>query len=77
MIKVYGTPTCSQCKALSFELVKVGVTFDYKELNMSQLADIAKKYNTMKLPIVVKDGELIVGDNREIMKLIKGEIKWN
>ncbi len=77
MIKVYGTPTCSQCKALSFELVKAGVTFDYKELNMSQLADVAREYNTMKLPIVVKDGELIVGDNREIMKLIKGEIKWN
>ncbi len=73
MIKVYGTATCSQCKALSFELVKAGVTFDYKELNMSQLADIAREYNTMKLPIVVKDGELIVGDNREIMKLIKGE----
>lgn len=73
-IKVYSTPTCPYCARAKEYLSSKGVTFDNIDVSQNQSAadEMVKLSGQMGVPVIVIDGEVIIGfDKERIDSLIK------
>jgi glutaredoxin-like YruB-family protein len=65
-IKVYSTPTCPYCKMAKEYLSSKGVS--YKDIDVSRdesaAEEMVKVSGQMGVPVVVIDGEAVVGFDR-------------
>ncbi|MDD5584036.1 MAG: Uxx-star family glutaredoxin-like (seleno)protein [Candidatus Omnitrophica bacterium] len=62
-IKIYSTPTCPYCKMVKTYLSSKGVVYtDYDvSSNQTALAEMVKLSGQMGVPVVVIDGQIIIG----------------
>lgn len=63
MIKLIGRVGCDRCDHLKLILQEKNIEFDYVDLdNLDENGDIMMKIkdeNVTKLPIIIKDGEIV------------------
>ena len=73
-IKIYTTPTCPYCKMAKSYLSLKG--FSYEEFdvstNSSALKEMVDLSGQMGVPVIVIDGEVIVGFNKERIDSLLG-----
>ncbi len=75
-VKVYSTPTCPYCKMVKDFLSKKGVSFQEVDVSSDQSAaeEMVKTTGQMGVPVVVVDGEAVVGfDKEKIESLLSKE----
>lgn len=62
-IKVYSTPTCPYCMKAKEYLSSKGVAFQNLDVSQNQAAleEMVKTTGQMGVPVIVVDGEAIVG----------------
>lgn len=62
-IKIYSTPTCPYCKMVKSYLSSKGRTYtDYDvSSNQEALGEMVKLSGQMGVPVVVIDGQIIIG----------------
>lgn len=73
-VKVYSTPTCPYCKMTKEFLQESGVSFQDIDVSSSPAAaeEMVKISGHMGVPVVVVDGEVVVGfDKEKLSELIK------
>lgn len=76
MVKVYSAPICPYCTALKAFLKEHNIEFE--EIDVSQdekeAREMVEKTGQMGVPVLEKDGEFVVGFDREkIIKLLNIE----
>ncbi len=69
-VKVYSTPTCPWCKKAKQFLDANGVA--YQDLNVAQdraaRDEMVKKSSQTSVPVIIIDGEIVVGFNEPVLK---------
>ena len=76
-VKVFSTSTCPYCKMAKTYLDEKGVA--YEDIDVGQDAagrdEMIKKSGQMGVPVIVVDGELVIGFDKERLEglLKKGE----
>jgi glutaredoxin 3 len=69
-VKVYSTPTCPWCKKAKQFLDANGVA--YQDLNVAQdraaRDEMVKKSSQTAVPVIIIDGEIVVGFNEPVLK---------
>jgi glutaredoxin-like YruB-family protein len=69
-VKVYSTPTCPWCKKVKQFLDANGVA--YQDLNVAQdhvaRDEMVKKSSQTAVPVIIIDGEIVVGFNEPVLK---------
>lgn len=73
-VKVYSTNSCYYCVKVKEYFTKLGIKFKEidVEKNQKEADYIIKKTGQMGVPVIIIDGEVVVGFNKEkIDKLIK------
>ena len=74
MVKIYTTPVCVYCKMAKEYFEKNNIA--YEEIDVTEdetaLQEMVKKSNQMGVPVIVIDGEVIVGfDKARIDSLVQ------
>ena len=73
-IKVYSTPTCPYCTRAKEYLSSKGVA--YKSFDVSQdraaLEEMVKTTGQMGVPVIMVDGEAVVGFDKERLDSLLG-----
>jgi glutaredoxin 3 len=74
-IKVYSTPTCPYCKMVKDFLAEKGLSFKEVDVSSDQAAveEMVKQTGQMGVPVVVIDGESIVGFDKEKIENLLGK----
>lgn len=73
-IKVYSTPTCPYCKMAKEYLSSKGISFQDIDVSSdkSALEEMVRVSKQMGVPVIVIDGEVIVGfDKNRIDSLLQ------
>lgn len=73
MVKLFTTPACPFCYTLKEFLKSKNVEFEEIDVSQSEKVkdDLIKKTGKMELPVIEKDGEILVGfDKEKICKLL-------
>ncbi|MDD5119903.1 MAG: glutaredoxin domain-containing protein [Candidatus Omnitrophica bacterium] len=73
-VKVYSTPTCPWCIRVKDFLKENKIEFQNLDVAADQLAadEMVKKSNQMGVPVLDIDGQIIVGFDKEKIKLALG-----
>jgi len=73
-VKVYSTPTCPWCIRTKQFLKENNIEFEDLDVVGNQLAadEMVKKTGQMGVPVLDIDGEIIVGFDKEKIKLALG-----
>ena len=70
LVKVYSTPTCPWCKKVKLFLDENGIK--YQELNVAEdkaaRDEMINLTHQMAVPIIVIDGDFVVGYNEKAIK---------
>jgi glutaredoxin 3 len=77
-VKIYTTPTCGYCHQAKQFLKERGVKFTEYDVSRDQAAanEMIKQTGQMGVPVIVVDGEAIVGFNRtRLEQLLAGGVK--
>ena len=63
--RIYTTKTCPYCNAAKALLSSKGIEYEETDLtqNPGERARVAKKFNWMTVPLILKNGELVGGFN--------------
>ncbi len=74
MVTIYSTPTCVYCKTLKEYLTEKNIK--YQDIDVSkdekELEKMVKISGQMGVPVIVIEGEVIVGfDRRKVDELLK------
>jgi len=73
-VKVYSTPTCPWCIRTKQFLKESNIPFQDIDVSTNQAAaeEMVKKSGQMGVPVVVIEGEAIVGFDKERIKQLLG-----
>ncbi|MDP2924453.1 MAG: Uxx-star family glutaredoxin-like (seleno)protein [Candidatus Omnitrophota bacterium] len=65
-IKIYSTPTCPYCKMAKEYISSKGVSYQDFDVssNKTALEEMVKTSGQMGVPVIIIDGEIIVGFER-------------
>ena len=66
-VKIYTTPTCQYCKAAKEFFKEEGIKFEEVDVTKDKKAaeEMVKKSGQMGVPVIIIDGELTVGFDRD------------
>jgi glutaredoxin-like YruB-family protein len=73
-VKIYSTPTCPWCIRAKDFLKENNIEFQNLDVSSDQLAadEMVKKSGQMGVPVLDIEGEIIVGFDKERIKLALG-----
>jgi glutaredoxin 3 len=69
-VKVYSTPTCPWCKKTKQFLDTNGISYQDFNVAQDQAArdEMVKKSSQTAVPVIIIDGEIVVGFNESALK---------
>ena len=75
-IDIYTTPTCSYCRQVKAFLSQRGVQFTERDVSADRTAaeEMARKSGQMGVPVIVIDGQVVVGFNKARLEQLLASI---
>ncbi|MFA6522595.1 MAG: glutaredoxin domain-containing protein [Patescibacteria group bacterium] len=74
-IKIYSTPTCPWCTKAKELMDSLGLTYENVDVSSdeSKARELIEKTGQMGVPVIVADGEVILGYDVEKINALKKE----
>jgi len=75
-VKIYSTPTCTYCKQAKAFFKEEGIEFEDIDVSIDKKAaeEMVEKSGQMGVPVIVIDGKMVVGFDREkVEEMIEGK----
>jgi len=69
-VKIYGTPACPYCNIAKEFFKEKNIEYEYYDVSEDEQAknEMIEKSGQMGVPVIIIDGETIVGFNQEAIK---------